>query len=380
MLEISPPIPKQTVGKTFVVAISVLGAVALVQIVLLGWAFLKGAHPADKSATAAIATDKLSDPFATAANVHTPHAPEIPKELPKPHPVDLKPRPLPAEAAKAQLDNLSPVSASELRVNELIETARTLRERGDTATTITRLREAQAIQPQNASVMFEMAMTYEKMGYSDKAAENWRKIFQLGDAAGPFFAAAESKLRAAEAMARLAANGQPADAASGTPAPAATPAATPTPASEPEGFQPGALLALTDIALLPQNDPESTQRLVLRIPIRGRPRAKVDVRDVIIHVDFYDAIDGQNIVRTNANVSSHWTTLPIDWADDDVEVLEVEYSQPKLDVKRAAEGRKFYGYIIRVYYKTELQDMRADPVSLLKQYPPPLKLSSEEPK
>lgn len=377
MLEISSPIPKQTVGRTFVIALGVLGAVAFVQFCALGWAFLKGPRPVEMAG--APVPVKLADPFATAATSTAPHAPEIPRELPKPHPVDLFTRPQPAETLKpvqaVATPNPAPPSApvvrNDVRVNELVEAARALRARGDTAATLTRLREAAAIAPDNASVLFELAMTYEKTGLADKAAEHWRKIYDLGESSGPFYTAAESKMRAAEAMAKL----NTAQQAPATAAPAPAPVLT-----EQAGFQPGASLALADVVLTPQTDANSMQKLLLRVPLKSRPNMKIDVRDVIIHVDFYDSIETQNVVRTNANVSSRWTTLPVDWAEDDLEVLEVEYSQPKMDPKRAAENRKFFGYIIRVYYKTELQDMRASPVSLLKQYPPPLKLADEEPK
>ncbi len=379
MLEISSPIPKQTVGRTFVAALAVLGAVALAEFVGLGVAFLKG--PRNTPPVAVIsepAPEKIVDPFASAAASTVPHAPEIPRELPKPKPVDLSLQPLPADVAEKASPTVAPTPppaapSADTRVSDLVEMARTLRARGDTATTITRLREAEAISPTNGSVLFELAMTYEKMGMADKAAEHWKKIYGLGESAGPFYTAAEAKLRAAETMAKL-------TTAQAAAAARPTPAAPPAPAvREPEGFQPGATLALAEVVLAKQDDPNSVQKMMLRIPIKGRPNTKIEVRDLIIHVDFYDMVEGQKIVRTNANVSSRWTTLPIDWSDDDVEVLEVEYAQPKLDVKRAAEGRRYFGFIIRVYYKTELQDMRAEPVSLLKQYPPPLKLTAEAP-
>jgi hypothetical protein len=42
------------------------------------------------------------------------------------------------------------------------------------------------------------------------------------------------------------------------------------------------------------------------------------------------------------------------------------------------ENRSYFGYVVRVYYKGDLQDMRADPVKLLNQYPPPLTLPNED--
>ena len=46
-------------------------------------------------------------------------------------------------------------------------------------------------------------------------------------------------------------------------------------------------------------------------------------------------------------------------------------AQTKLDglVQALASGRKYFGYIVGVYYNNELQDFRADPASLAKDFP-----------
>ena len=95
---------------------------------------------------------------------------------------------------------------------------------------------------------------------------------------------------------------------------------------------------------------------------------------MIIQVFFYDQLGDETVVRTNANVSSHWSTLPADWQADDMEILEVDYTQAKPEPGKIEEGRHYYGYVVCVYYKQDLQDMAADPQALLKKFPPPLSL------
>jgi hypothetical protein len=69
----------------------------------------------------------------------------------------------------------------------------------------------------------------------------------------------------------------------------------------------------------------------------------------------------------------------VNWNDSDIEILEVDYAASTPNPKQKhPENRKYFGYIVRVYYKNELQDMRADPLKLLKQYPPPLTLTNED--
>ena len=84
---------------------------------------------------------------------------------------------------------------------------------------------------------------------------------------------------------------------------------------------------------------------------------KINVADVDILVLFYDQLDAKTIVQTASDVSYHFTSSPIDWADGEPEMLEVEYKQAAplaADIKKGP--LKYHGYIVRVYYKGELQD------------------------
>ena len=108
----------------------------------------------------------------------------------------------------------------------------------------------------------------------------------------------------------------------------------------------------------------------MRPLVRARPRAKVEVHDLVIHVMFYDKVDGKNVVQTSANVGSKWVTTPVDWADSDTEELAVEYQLPRPE-RTKRETREFFGYLVRIYYKQLLQDSAAAPDPLAQQYPPP---------
>jgi hypothetical protein len=127
-----------------------------------------------------------------------------------------------------------------------------------------------------------------------------------------------------------------------------------------------------------QADPDAERKFLLRVPLRAKPRARVEVRDVVIQVLFYDLVDNKDVVQTSANVNSRWASTPPDWSDGDTEVLEVEYAQAKADATEAKpEARKYFGYIVRLYYKEELQDSRAEPARLGAQFPAPTTLPQE---
>lgn len=265
-----------------------------------------------------------------------------------------KPTPIPQTA-----------ESPESRINDFIAQARALRERGDTSTAITKLREGLNIAPDSPLLISELATTYEKMGLDQKALEQWRRIYDLGESAGIFYAAADAKLK----------NNELSTHAAGSPA-AGEGAESSAQAVEGMGIQPGSVLGLVNPQIVEQSDPAAQKKFTLKIPLRAKPNTHIEVSDVVIQVFFYDQLSDGSIVQTNANVSSHWSTLPADWLEDDIEILEVVYTQPKVDSAKTGEDRRYYGYVVRIYYKKDLQDMRADPVALLKKYPPPLTIQT----
>lgn len=349
------PLPKPSLGKTFIVAISVLGAIATGELLAVVWAYHIHAHGGQSVAQQAPAPENklnLQDTFmpAGAQPERAPSAPSV-----------ALPGPTPATAARtAQVAPTKRLSPTEAQLGELVEQARALRERGDTSTALTRLREAATISPNAPEVVSELAITYEKMGLVDKALDQWKRIFEMGESAGIYYAAAEAKIKSGEAPIPM-------------PAPQATP-------KQDIGIQADSVLGLVDITTTDEMDSAGTRIISLKIPVKARPNSNIEVSNVVIQVLFYDIVDDLNVVQTNppaANISSHWSKLPADWVESEVEILEVEYSQPIDDVKeKQGQHRKYYGYVVRVYYKNELQDLRAEPVKLLKQFPPPVTLTN----
>jgi tetratricopeptide (TPR) repeat protein len=373
------------------VAISVLGALALGEVGAVGWAVYSKFHvPAAPdlaslgtapdlpvaspnpalpgAATSAVsptvpttakqepppsAQPAFTDPFASAAaaSVSPASAAASQTATPTEQPLAALPKPTPIPQM---------AESPESRINDLIAQARALRERGDTSTAITKLREGLNIAPDSPLLISELATTYEKMGLDQKALEQWRRIYDLGESAGIFYAAADAKLKNNELSTH----------------PAGSPAAQGSASQDGMGIQPGSVLGLVNPQIVEQSDPAAQKKFTLKIPLRSKPNTRIEVSDVVIQVFFYDQLSDGSIVQTNANVSSHWSTLPADWLEDDIEILEVDYTQPKVDSAKTGEDRRYYGYVVRVYYKKDLQDMRADPVALLRKYPPPLTIQS----
>lgn len=351
----SLPIPKIQLGRTFFVAAGILALGALAQIGAVCWKLAKGfpAQPATTAAPQAGATPAPAPPGLGAM-------PGFPGGLPG-EGADLPPlagEPEGAGALQQALPNPTPLAAvskpvageakppADSPVPGLVAQARLMRGQGDTATALIRLKEALAIESLHYEALTELALTYEAMGLAEKAEEIWRQVYDSGEAAGVYFAAAEAKLQQAEKR----------DA----------------PAQQP--VQEGSSIGIGEVAHRDASVEGAGVKKVMEIPMRAKEGERIEVKDVVIQVYFYDQLEDGSILQTNANVSSKWTTAPIDWAASEPETLEVEYSD---ETAPAGSSRKYHGYVIRLYYRSELQDWRAEPESLRKQFPPPLNLLND---
>ena len=227
------------------------------------------------------------------------------------------------------------------RYGELVEQGRLLRNTGDTAGALLKFREAGVIEPGNPLAIAEQAYTFEKMGLPDKAAEQWKRIFVMGERAGFFYGTAKSKLESAMLDTMRTVGGA-------------------VPAN-------GKVLALGPVALADDPDPSSAKRFTLAVPIRARASEEVAVNEMKVFVLFYERVNGKDIAKTIAEVGNRWTSAPVDWKDGDTETLEVSYD---LSAQQArAEKREYYGYIVKLYYRGELQDTKAEPAGLSQKFP-----------
>jgi len=364
--------------KTFSVAIAVLGAVAALQILAALYIYTRHtrgatAVPMRSAVETRIFNYAKAIPTPTARPVTLPAVTGVP-----PARVRQTPAPPPTSVA-----------------DTLLRVAKGFRERGDTTNAIAKLQQATALDPANGEVLAELAMTYESMQLFDRSNEVWRRLQSLGPAAGPLYELAELKLRVGvPAQTAIAANGAPAEDA----APQTGDAA---------GIPDGSTFGISEVTLKTEKDPDAETRLLLRVGVKVRPDTPIDHTKVKLQVFFYDMVNNDQVVLTDADVSYEWVTPGHDWAETGTEVLDVTYlrhkridpvpgtaleNQPmdvpdsvekaKLPKRKSAAAaellptsesgpRQYLGYIVRVYYKDQLQAVRADPTRLLNLFPPP---------
>jgi hypothetical protein len=277
-------------------------------------------------------------------------------------------------------------------VDRLVREGVELRERGDMTNALDRLNKASENDPNNATVLEEIAKTYESMQLFDRSNEMWRKLQEMGPVAGAAYELAEQRLEF----------GVP------TPAPteAGASAALDAAASRKDvvgGVPEGSTFGITEVKATESPDPDADTSLTLRIGIKKQPDATVDHTKVKIQVFFYDTVDNKDIKLTDADVNYEWLTPKHDWANTNPEILSVSYLRPKMGsvpseatlseaaatVKPGQKGRaakarssmeggqrRYLGYRILVYYNDKLQAVQAEPARLLQLYPPSESISS----
>jgi hypothetical protein len=349
METIEPPaMPRQPVGRTFGVAIWVLGIVALVQVVAVGWAIF---NRSPSLTEAGILPGNGEGGGAEVASIEPGPEPERETEArltggPTAPVMDLVE---PAEVG-AVIPSFSgtagpgggtvPLPPAELEIQdeqviELLNAAASLRERSDLPGVYSRLREADGLLPRHPRILYEMADCLNEMGQRAKAMEYWADIEVMGtEGAGDYWALADLKLKGDTAI---------------------------------EAIPSDALLTISNVFV--QRHPEVTngEKVTLRVAIKAKAGAEVLPSDVAVNVFFYDLVNGEKVARTTADQPQYnWMTFPIDWKDQPEEILDVEYFHPTLSPEEIREigKRQYHGYVIELNYRDQLQDVIAEPRTL----------------
>ena len=376
-------------GRTFSVAAWTLGVFGALQFSAVGVAFIKSMTDSNgyRTAPATIDIERLlaesPPPQEEELSVQNPLDEQPENEFPaRPRPLlagpavqapGLEPTEAPPEPPKSDTPpRPTPVPLSAFtqkidpRMNEMVEQGKLLRNTGDTAGALGKFREAVAIAPQNPMPIAEMAYTYEKMTLTDKASAEWRKILQMGEKAGAYYSAAKSKLDVAMSAAKIA-NVPPGE------------VAHEVGSTSDVVFPNGKSLVLGRLTSADDRD-TTGKRFTLSIPIYAKDGAVKNPRqEVVTHVRFYDQLRNKEIVPTTADVAYRFAAPPADWEEGGLETLDVEYELAQIGkADPLGEGRNYFGYVVRVYYKGVLQASAAEPASLAQKFPVSEKLQKND--
>jgi hypothetical protein len=313
---------KSRVGTTFIVAASLLGAAAVAQLVAVLVYFGPGFAPAPAAPDAVLSA--TVEP-AQATPEPTP-APETPDE-----------------------DNAQ-ANADRAKVEKLLREADALRAGSTPDAALVPLEEAAVLQPKNPEVLQQLASLYERLKQTEMAAETWQKLADLGEEGGRMAEVAKVRLELLQ--------------------PTAAPEASEVLSLRDQvGLQPGSSLGVINLTVSDMKDGKVPVK-DMRLAVKSRPGEPIDAQDVRINVTFFVNLEGEITPDTTSRVQSMWFTTPVDWKDDGIEILEVKYEVPRSGP--GGELPVYYGYMVNIYHRGQLQETRSEPANLQELFPPPL--------
>ena len=342
----SPPIPRQPIGATFAVAVGILGFFLVLQFLAVAWYFLP------------ILREKVVESATVASVQPAPETPSAPAQTGNP-----------SAPERTQPD---PVLVQ--KINRLVTESDRAYRVGDFEAALKGINEAADLLQDDPGILLRRARLLESMQQPAEAAADYARVAALPGLSPELRAQAERKLTQLGGVA----SGGPATSDPSNQAVEETPSRSGSEVREDTGLQPGSSLGIVDARL--RDGTAGTK--VLRVAIKARPGTTVDTRQMKLHVFFYEQDETGDVQLTESKVVSQWISPPVNWADNEPELLDVTYVLPDSTLPGSAAsngspGRTFVGYIVGIYYNSELQDTRADPGNLAKKFPLPLYLKQE---
>lgn len=335
-----PPIPRQPIGTTFAVAIAILGIALAAQMLAVAWFFLP----------------KIRQQFVDSAMVAAAQPAAVPLATPAP------------EAGSEAEPVGGPDAATVQRINRLVGEADSAYRVGEFEAALAKLDEADSLLPDDPGILLRRARAFESIQQPGPAAELYTRVLALPNLAPELRAQSSRKLE------------QLGEIASKRPQTSPMMDEVGEDVRDNTGLQPGSNLGIVDTRLREGNPGTK----ILRVAIKSRPGSDIDTSQMKLHVFFYEQDDTGDVQLTESKVVSQWISPPVNWADNEPELLDMTYILPDSELPGSAlsnglPGRSYAGYIVGVYYNDELQDTRAEPGQLAKRFPLPLYLKQENP-
>lgn len=244
---------------------------------------------------------------------------------------------LPPPVFEARLSPAQGPTAAE-RVAKLNDEATNFRRSGSFPLAQAALEKALEIDPENPLTLTNFAMLEEARGNNARALEFWRRIIGMGDKARDTIQLArersvilEERLRLEEENRRRA-----------------------TTALQDRKISLARIITRPDP--LPAQVRDIERDFIFRVDSGA---AQLQGNKLRIQVYFYDRINGDRLATVP--IEARFVNDPPTWNPGAEETLRVRY-QTAAD----GENRRYYGYIVRLFYDGVLQDERAEPASLLR--------------
>lgn len=335
MSEFSSPVHRKRLRpKAYSIGLYIVGGFILLEIVALLFIFwirqevrIETAGPALSSKSDAVSFLDLDDEASLA-------------EVPLPN--------LPKPEIEARLD-LDLKNTPQLDIARLNEDARKFRRDGDFHLAEAALRQALEIDKENVLTLTNLAMLEEARGDGERSLAAWREVIRAGTQDGE---AVSTTVQLARERARLIARRIELEQSAV--------------ARESSLSDSKRILSVDQVLTEPANPGENPSELKKEFIIRKKDGVgKIASNRVKIQLYFYERTPENRLAP--APIDARFAGNPARWDEDGAaERLVAEYRQSTA----SGEDRRYYGYLIRIFYEGELQDERAEPEQLLRLFAP----------
>jgi hypothetical protein len=219
---------------------------------------------------------------------------------------------------------------------------------GVAETALDELRKADLMLPDNPIVKRELAFTLQKMGRMNEA----RIVLQNGadplvEGGGDISTPPAGSLE------------EPLD--------ASLPGIAPLPMPQPETESLNPSMAMGPIRLgqcQMQRDMTAENRMTFTVPLLASPSGELNPAQMNVDVFFYEQWPKGQIELRRGEPAQFAFDEAVDFSSG-TEHLNVTFNLPSEEDLAANGARKYYGYIVRLYYQQQLIDTQASPTSLL---------------
>ncbi|NJK92174.1 MAG: hypothetical protein HC904_10290 [Blastochloris sp.] len=251
--------------------------------------------------------------------------------------------PAPEIQGRIPLGAVTEMTAKIIRLNE---DAQKFRRSGDFILAETALNEALKLDGNHPTTLTNLAMLEEARGNSGKALALWRSILGLKSTPEGTLQLAQKRAQLIEERVRLEEEAR---------------------LREQQLLNLRRQIQLAEVITtpdpLPKGAVEFQKDFVLKL---NGLRAPLDSSKLRIQLFFYDMIEEKRLAPSN-KIEARFLSGSPDWSRDATEVLRARYL-PSAD-KQEKESRRYYGYVLRVFYDNQLQEEQASPMSLLRLFP-----------
>ncbi|MGF1678443.1 MAG: tetratricopeptide repeat protein [Candidatus Methylacidiphilales bacterium] len=232
-------------------------------------------------------------------------------------------------------------------IAKLNEEARAFRRVGDFHLAEAALKQALDLDPNNVLTLTNRAMLEEARGDTALALEAWKNVIRAGNAQPGESTAtvnlARERSRLIEQRFRL----------------------EEEESSRDQVMEKSRRLITLDKALSdPSTIPDNPLEFKMSFQLRKKSDAgTLSANKIRIQLYFYERTPDNRLVA--APITARFERNPPNWETEGLEILTAHYIKSAV----TSQDRKYFGYLLRVYYENELQEERANPALLLRLFP-----------